>query len=166
MEIAITGATGFIGRRLAETLREAGHSLRLLSRRAAAPWNWDPAAGEPREEALAGCDAVIHLAGEPVAQRWTPEAKQRIRDSRVNGTRHLVQALSTQPRRPNVLICASAIGYYGDRGEETLTESAAAGSDFLADVCREWEGQADLAEALGIRVVRLCIGVEHITNDS
>jgi uncharacterized protein (TIGR01777 family) len=159
MEIAISGATGFIGRRLSAALSGAGHSLRLLSRRAAPPLDWDPAAAEPRAGALAGCDAVIHLAGEPIAQRWTPEVKRRIEDSRLHGTRHLVQALSIQPVRPRVLVCASAVGVYGDRRDEVLTESSPPGDDYLAGVCRQWEQQADLAEALGLRVVKLRIGV-------
>jgi uncharacterized protein (TIGR01777 family) len=149
MNIAITGASGFIGRRVAETLGADGHSLRLLSRR-------DPA---PLEDSLPGADAVVHLAGEPVAQRWTDEAKRRIRESRVQGTLQLVQALSVLPARPKALVCASAIGIYGDRGNEILTESSPTGSGFLADVCREWEAQADLAEALGVRVVKLRLGV-------
>jgi uncharacterized protein (TIGR01777 family) len=159
MEIAITGATGFIGRRLADALRSEGHGLRLLSRRADPPFSWDPAAMQPREEALRGCDAVVHLAGEPVAQRWTDDVKHRIRDSRVEGTLHLVQTLSVMKSRPRVLVCASAIGIYGDRGDEVLTESSALGHGFLPKVCQEWEAQADLAEALGVRVVKVRTGI-------
>jgi uncharacterized protein (TIGR01777 family) len=149
MNIAITGASGFIGRRLAETLGAGGHNLRLLSRR-------DPA---PLEDALRGCEAVVHLAGEPVSQRWTADVKRRIRESRVQGTLHLVHAMSVLPERPQTLVCASAIGIYGDRGNEILTETSATGAGFLADVCREWEAQADLAAALGVRVVKLRTGV-------
>lgn len=165
MNITITGASGFIGRRLIETLIGEGHTIRALSRNRKPPegsvtwWGWDVMKGEPPAEALEGAAAVIHLAGEPVAQKWTPEVKQKIRGTRVRGTRNLVQALSTLSPRPSTLVCASAIGIYGDRGDEVLTESSPAGDDFLAGVCREWEQQADLAESLGIRVVKLRIGV-------
>lgn len=165
MNITITGASGFIGRRLIETLTRDGHTVHALSRTAKPPapsvtWSaWDVMKGEPPAEALERSDAVIHLAGEPVAQKWTPEAKQKIRDTRVAGTRRLVQALSTLAPRPATLVCASAIGIYGSRGDEILTEASAAGNDFLAEVCREWEQQADLAESLGIRVVKIRIGV-------
>jgi uncharacterized protein (TIGR01777 family) len=115
--------------------------------------------GEPPADALDGSDAVIHLAGEPVAQKWTPEVKQKIRDSRVLGTQHLIHGLSTLSRRPAVLVAASAIGIYGSRGDEVLTESSSAGAGFLADVCREWENEVDLAEALGIRVAKIRIGI-------
>ena len=120
---------------------------------------WRSAEAEPPSGSLAGADAVIHLAGEPVAQRWTPEVKNRIRGSRVDGTRHLVNALSTESRRPQVLICASAIGIYGSRGDEVLTENSSRGDDFLARLVIDWEQAALLAEALGIRVVRLRFGV-------
>lgn len=166
MKIAITGATGFIGSHLTRALLNAGHSVRVLGRKRPADLpaavefaEWRSTDAEPSPESLAGLDAVIHLAGEPVAQRWTPEVKQRIRASRVDGTRHLVNALSTQSRRPQVLICASAIGIYGSRGDEILTEKSAPGDDFLAAVTMEWEKSALLAEALGIRVVRLRFGV-------
>ncbi len=166
MKITISGASGFIGRRLMKQLMEAGHSLCVLSRYAGANmpgsaqlFVWDPVKAEPPAESLAEADAVIHLAGEPVAQRWTPEARQRIRESRVAGTRHLVQALSVLSRRPSVLVCSSAIGVYGDRGDEILTETSAPGSGFLTDVCLQWEKEADLAEALGIRVVKVRTGV-------
>lgn len=154
MNITITGATGFIGRYLVQSLSRDGHSVRALSRAA-----WDIFAGEPPAESLAGADAVIHLAGVPVAQRWTRSAKKKILDSRVVGTHHLVTALSTLSQRPEVLVCASAIGIYGDRGDEILTEASPIGQGFLADVCNRWESEADLAESLGIRVVKLRIGI-------
>src|SRR5579863_9941329 len=103
-------------------------------------------------------DAVIHLAGEQVAQRWNPKVKQRIRDSRVLGTRRLVDAIARVQHKPGVLVCASAIGYYGDRGDELLTESSGPGSGFLAEVCREWEEEASHAADFGLRVVKLRIG--------
>ena len=166
MKITLTGGSGFIGRRLLKTLTTAGHSVHVLSRHAGTNLPpgvklsvWNALKTEPPADALDGADAVIHLAGEPVAQRWTVEAKQNIRGSRVDGTRRLVQGLSTISNRPAALISASAIGIYGSRGDEVLTESSAPGSDFLAEVCREWEKEADLAEALGMRVVKLRIGV-------
>ena len=147
MNISISGASGFIGRHLMKSLAQAGHSLRALSRHA------------PPAESLREADAIIHLAGEPVAQRWTAAAKQRILDSRVVGTRNLVEALAALPRRPEALICASAIGYYGSRGDEILTESSAPGSGFLPEVCVAWEREAQAAEAFGIRVVRVRTGL-------
>ena len=166
MTIAITGASGFIGRRLMKALAGGDHKLRVLSRHAGTNlppgvqlFVWDATKGQPVEASLEGVDAVIHLAGEPIAQRWNDEVKQKIRESRITGTRRLVQALSTASRRPGVLICGSAIGYYGSRGDEVLTESSASGSGFMADVCVAWEQEADLAESLGIRVVKLRTGV-------
>ena len=112
-------------------------------------------AGEPGR-----ADAVIHLAGEPVSQRWTPAAKRRILESRVEGTRRLVEALSRLDRRPSVLVCASAVGFYGSRGDEILTEASGPGEGFLSDVCAVWEKTAAaLAEGLGMRVVKLRTGM-------
>ncbi len=119
---------------------------------------WDPLAGEPSQESLEGVEAVIHLAGEPVAQRWNPEVRARIRDSRVLGTRRLVDAIARRSDRPAVLVSASAIGFYGDRGDEILIESSPPGSGFLVDVCRGWEAEADRAATLGLRVTKLRIG--------
>ena len=114
---------------------------------------------EPPPESVANSDAVVHLAGEPVAQRWTPEVKASIRESRRRGTESLVRAIAAQPRRPAVLVCASAIGIYGSRGDEILTESSTTAHDFLAEVCEDWERQATAAEALGVRVAKVRIGV-------
>jgi uncharacterized protein len=150
MNITVTGATGSIGKRLVQTLLVAGHSINALGRKQSV---------ELSNESLATADAIIHLAGEPVAQRWTPEVKQRIRSSRVDGTRNLVNALAKQSRRPRVLVCASAIGYYGSRGDEVLTETSSPGGDFLARVVVDWEEAAEKAEACGIRVVPLRFGV-------
>jgi len=168
MNILITGATGFLGRRLCEALHRAGHTLRALARDPAAAkqrvphlqevFLWNPLRELPPAQALESCGAVINLSGESVAGRWTAAKKQMIRDSRVLGTRNLVEALSKLDARPQVLVSASAIGYYGDRGEEMLTEESVPGSDFLAQVCREWEGEALKAESFGMRVVRLRIG--------
>ncbi|HEY3444066.1 MAG TPA: TIGR01777 family oxidoreductase [Paludibaculum sp.] len=162
MRITLTGATGFLGTELIGLLRREGHDLRFLSRRAPespAHFAWDPLAGPPPAASLEGCDAVIHLAGEPVAQRWTNDVKRKIRLSRVQGTNNLVAALAALPARPKTLICASAIGYYGSRGGDILTESSPAGSGFLPEVCVEWERAAGAARALGIRVVTPRIGV-------
>lgn len=166
MKVTVTGASGMIGRRLVKLLRAADHSVHVLSRggRAEVPpgvrvSRWNATEGAPPAESLAGADAVVHLAGEPVAQRWTAASKQRIRDSRVVGTRNLVDALAALPRRPAVLISSSAVGYYGSRGDQVLTELAPPGEDFLAEVSKAWETEADRAAALGIRVVKLRTGV-------
>jgi hypothetical protein len=166
MKVTVTGATGFLGGRLVKRLLAGGHSVHLLIRspRVGLPpgveWSvWNTLEGEPPAASLASADTVIHLAGEPVAQRWTPEAKRRIRASRVDGTNRLVSILSKLERRPAALICASAIGYYGARGDEALDESSAPGSGFLPEVCIEWEKAADAAASAGIRVVKLRIGV-------
>jgi uncharacterized protein (TIGR01777 family) len=150
MRIVITGAGGFIGTHLASTLRQAGHEVAPLGRGASA---------SDAAQLCDGASAVVHLAGESVSQRWTPEVKQRIRDSRVLGTERLVQGLSIARNRPQVLVCASAVGYYGDRGDEILTENSAPGTGFLPDVCVQWETKADLASALGMRVVKVRTGV-------
>ena len=166
MTIAITGASGFIGRRLMKALAGGNHKLRVLSRHAGTNlppgvqlYVWDAMKSQPPAESLEGVDAVVHLAGEPIAQRWSDEVKQRIRESRATGTRHLVQALSTVSQRPVVMVCGSAIGYYGSRADEILTEESSPGSGFMADVCVAWEKEADLAESLGIRLIKLRTGM-------
>jgi len=166
MNITITGGTGFIGQALVRRLAAENHSLHLLGRRRKSGLDpavrfstWDAERGAPAEESLAGADALVHLAGEPIAQRWTPEAKQRIRSSRVEGTRRLIEALAGLSHRPAVLVCSSAIGIYGSRGDEVLTESSPPGRGFLAEVCVEWERTARLAETLGLRVVNLRTGI-------
>jgi uncharacterized protein (TIGR01777 family) len=166
VRIAITGASGLIGRRLLKDLAAAGHSLHVLSRHAGTNLPpgvrlsvWDSTRGEPPADALRDVDAVVHLAGEPVAQRWTAHARQVIRESRVTGTRNLVEALARLPRKPEVLVCASAVGYYGDRGDEILNESSSPGPDYLARLCVDWEKEAQAAEASGIRVVRVRTGL-------
>ena len=120
---------------------------------------WDPVVGTMDTASLEGLDAGVHLAGESIAERWTAEKKTKIRDSRVKGTRLLCESLARLSQPPKAVVCASAIGYYGDRGEEVLREESAAGSGFLAEVCRGWEAAADPARQRGIRVVHLRIGV-------
>ncbi len=146
MKVVITGGSGFIGRAIAERLRASGHTVTAVSLRT-----------PPGPEAFTGCKAVVHLAGEPVAQRWTAAAKERILNSRVQGTRTLVAALRQHP--PAVLISASAIGYYGSRGDEILSETSPPGSDFLGQVAVAWEQEARAAEAFGVRGVNPRIGV-------
>lgn len=166
MKITISGASGLIGRRLLKTLSGNGNTLQVLSRHAGTNmpggikvFPWDPTKGEPPADSLRDIDAVIHLAGEPVAQRWNEGSKRRIRESRVAGTRNLVQAISKLRQPPATLVCASAIGYYGSRGDEVLSEAAAPGVGFLPEVCVAWEKEAIVAESMGIRVVRMRTGV-------
>jgi uncharacterized protein (TIGR01777 family) len=163
MKILITGATGLIGTELQKTLREREHELLLASRkepRDASYVQWAPEHGFSESEKLAGIDAVIHLAGESVSGlRWTDEKKKLIRDSRVLGTRNVVETISDLDPRPRVLIAASAIGFYGDRGDEELTETSKPGKTFLAEVTRDWEAEARRAEDAGIRTVLLRTGI-------
>jgi uncharacterized protein (TIGR01777 family) len=160
MKVAVTGATGLIGRRVVAALLARGVDVTAISRsrtRGDACW---AAASEPApSDALAGRDAVIHLAGENVAQRWTDRAKNDIRESRVLGTENLLVGMRAAKPRPRVLICASAVGYYGDRGDERLDEQSIAGDDWLARVCVDWEQTAATAREFGIRVVSLRTGV-------
>lgn len=162
MQYVLTGATGFIGRALRRRLTAEGDQWRLLTRRpSVGPGEiaWNPLSEAAPREALEGADVVVHLAGESVAQRWSGEVKRRIRDSRVLGTRNLVAGLAELERRPKVLVCASATGYYGDRGDEELVETSGPGTGFLAEACVEWEREAHAAEWLGMRVVRVRTGV-------
>jgi uncharacterized protein len=170
MKVAVTGATGVIGRAVVRALQQRGDDVTVLTRdpdRArsrlgdveAVAW-LDPEATPAPVEALAGRDAVLHLAGEPIAQRWTPAARRAIRDSRVLGTRNLLAGLRSADPRPGVLVSGSATGWYGPRGDERLDESVPhAHGDFLADVVAAWEAEAEPAEEIGIRVVRARTGV-------
>jgi hypothetical protein len=169
MRVTMTGATGLIGPRLVAALQQRGDEVTVLSRdperaRAALPgvqavaWT-DPSATPAPTEALAGRDAVVHLAGEPVAQRWNDQVKERIRASREAGTRNLVAGIRDASPRPAVLVSSSAVGYYGKRGDERVPESTAAGDDFLAGVCVAWEREAQAAEELGLRVVLVRTGI-------
>ncbi len=164
MRIAVSGAGGLIGSALVSFLESKGHAVHRLVRRQPPPDAneilFDPVAGRIEGEKLAGLDGVVHLAGENVAAgRWTAARKRRIRDSRVLGTALIAEALAGLQSPPPVLVNASAIGYYGDRGEECLDESSPPGEGFLASTCREWEEAAAAAERAGLRVVRLRIGV-------
>lgn len=166
MKIVVTGATGFIGRAVVQALAARGDAVTALSRapqRAALGGSvtaarFDPNA-PPDPAPFEGADAVIHLAGESVAGRWTPEKKRAIRDSREAGTRALVASLAACSSRPRVLVSASAVGYYGDRGDEPLLESSAPGTGFLADVCVAWEREIAAAQRLGTRVAWLRQGI-------
>jgi uncharacterized protein len=163
MIVAITGSSGLVGSALCHALEGDGHLVRPVVRRAArAEKNeirWDPEAGTIDAAEFATVDAVVHLAGENIAaRRWTTRFKLRILDSRVRGTELLCKTLAGLSSKPTVLVSASAIGYYGSRGEELLDESAAAGQDFLADVCRQWEAATHPARDADIRVVNLRIG--------
>jgi hypothetical protein len=163
MQIAIAGGSGLIGSALTPFLTTGGHQVRKLVRgRPATPDEiaWDPAAGKIDGARLAGCDAVVNLAGEGIAsRRWTKAQKERIRSSRVESTALLARTLAGLNPRPRVWVCASAIGFYGDRGEERLDEASHAGEGFLPDVCRQWEAATAPAADAGIRVVRLRFGV-------
>jgi uncharacterized protein (TIGR01777 family) len=163
MDFLITGATGFIGQKLVARLLASGHEVNYLARKRsntldsrAAFHLWNPGT-DPPIEAIRTADVVINLAGEPVAQRWDEEVKRRIHDSRVDGTRRLVSVIGAARRRPSVLISASATGYYGKRGDESLTEESAPGDDFLADVCVQWEREAMRAQEFGLRVALIRI---------
>ncbi len=164
MRVAISGASGLIGRTLADALRADGHTvLRMVRDRASAGPDdifWSVAQREIDRDALATADAVVHLAGEPIgARRWTDEQKARIRDSRVVGTDLIATAMAEVTGGPQVLLSGSAVGFYGDRGDEVLTEDSASGEGFLASVTRQWEEAATPARAAGIRVVHPRTGV-------
>lgn len=178
MRVVVTGATGLLGEVLVPQLLAAGHAVVVLTRGDAplrpavgsglAVVHWQPVpqpAGPPRDpppwwEALQGADAVVHLAGAPIAaRRWDRRQKELILRSRVEGTAALVQALAAARQRPERLISASAVGYYGSRGEAELTEADGPGGDFLSQVCVAWEAEAERAASLGVRVVRLRLGM-------
>src|SRR5918998_2015923 len=161
MNVLISGATGLIGSVLARELEEGGHSITRLTRspKGADDIRWDPDAGTI-DGSLEGHDGVVHLAGESIAEgRWTPEKKRRIMESRKKGTRLLTESLAKLATPPGVMVSASAVGYYGDRGNEVLREDSSPGSDFLAEVCQAWEAAADPAREAGIRVVHPRNGV-------
>lgn len=168
MQLVITGATGFIGSALCSRLLEQGHALTLFTRGAPRDsggpnkrWlHWTPGALREWKSALDGADGAVHLAGEPIAEKkWSAAQRQRIEQSRIDSTRSLVQAIAAAEHKPKFLISASAVGYYGPRNDEIITEEAEPGSDFLSALCRAWEAEAMEAEAFGVRVVRLRTGI-------
>ena len=164
MRVAVSGSTGLVGSEVAASLSAAGHEVVRLVRRAPVPGEvaarWDPEKGEVDAAGIEGLDAVVHLSGENIASgRWNAARKAAIRGSRVNGTRLLCDALAGLARPPKTLVCASAIGIYGDRGEDVITEESPAAAGFLPEVCREWEAASGPAARKGIRVVALRIGM-------
>ena len=162
LRVAVTGASGLIGTALVERLRRDGHTVIRLVRhepRADDEARWDPMTGAVDPSALDGTDAVVHLAGESVAQPWTEAKKRAIRQSRIDTTRHLTDTLARRSHPPRVFVCASAVGFYGSRGDEVLHEGSTPGDDFLAGVVREWEAATGPATRAGIRVVKLRLGV-------
>ncbi len=170
MRVAVAGGTGFIGRALCRELLLSGHEVTVLTRNPAQAGGrvpegaqvaqWSPSQPDGLVEILATADAVVNLSGESVAaQRWTPEFKRRLTDSRLQSTRALVQAMKSIDTRPQVLVNASAVGIYGNRGEEELTENSAPGTGFLAELAIRWEQAADEVRELGLRVVKLRIGI-------
>jgi uncharacterized protein (TIGR01777 family) len=164
MKILVTGSTGLVGSALVPLLKTKGHQVLRLVRstptEGAGEVYWNPEKGTLSAEELEGVQGVVHLAGESIAEgRWSEEKKKRIRESRVKGTTLLSETLARLKDKPEVLVSASAIGFYGSRGDENLTEQSASGSDFLAEVCREWELSTQAAAQSGVRVVNLRFGV-------
>lgn len=163
MRVLVTGSTGLVGTALVRALRDKGHEVVRAVRKEPVKADellWNPEEGRVDTARLGGLEAAVHLAGENIADgRWTDEKKRRIRDSRVKGTRLLSETLARLDPKPRVLVSASAIGIYGNRGAEILTEESSAGTDFLAEVCREWEAATTPAAESGIRTVNLRIGI-------
>lgn len=161
MQIAVTGSSGFIGSALVGALTTSGHRVtRLVRRPGSGVVAWDSTSGVATSDVLEGLEAVVHLAGESLTSgRWTPEKKDAIRESRVLGTRRLCDFLMRLPAPPSTVVCASAIGYYGHRGDERLTETSDSGTGFLSEVCREWEAACQPALQAGARVVHLRLGM-------
>lgn len=161
MRVSITGSSGLIGSALLPLLTAEGHEVGRISRSTAVgAWRWDPAAGHVDAGAVNGMDAVVHLAGETIAGgRWSEARKALIRESRLRGTRVVAEAVARADPRPRALLCASAMGFYGDRGDELLTERSAPGHGFLSEVSREWEEACAPAREQGVRVVNLRFGI-------
>lgn len=169
MKVAITGATGFVGSRLVERLQAQGHQPLILTRNRASADRafptleivaYTPTESGSWQQAIAGCDAVVHLAGEPIAEsRWTPERKQEILKSRQLSTQKIVEAIAQANPKPTVLVNASAIGYYGTSETATFDESSPAGNDFLSEVCQAWEAEAQKVKNAGVRLVILRLGI-------
>ncbi|HEV7890547.1 MAG TPA: TIGR01777 family oxidoreductase [Pyrinomonadaceae bacterium] len=167
MKVIVTGSGGLVGRALVRSLLADGHSVTRLVRGGAQQFRtpgsnaveWNPEAGTIDAAALEGHDAAVHLAGEPIAEgRWDEAKKRRIMESRVKGTRLFAEALASLKEKPRVLVSASAIGFYGDRGAEMMREESASGEGFLSEVCREWEKATLAASQAGVRVVHVRIG--------
>ena len=168
MKVAVAGANGLIGSNLVRALRARGDEVVPLVRSPRNPGEvrWDPKAGGEWTRALDGVDGVVNLAGANVGgKRWSEDYKKEIRESRLQATRALVEGMRSASRRPGVFVSASAVGYYGGRGDEEVTESTPPGRDFLAEVCKAWEGEAAHAEQLGVRTVLLRTGVVLDGND-
>ena len=162
MNILVSGATGLVGSALSTELKNKGHRVVVLSRSRPSSGDtirWDPSRGQIDASRLEGLDAVVHLAGENIVGRWTEKKKQKIRDSRVQGTRLLAETVAGLSEKPGAMICASAIGYYGDRGNELLREESEPGEAFLSKVVEEWEAAAKPAREAGIRVANLRFGI-------
>ncbi len=165
MRILITGASGLIGKALQESFEKKDYEMLLGSRSEPKSedeiqWNADTGFADDDLPRLENLDAVIHLAGESIsALRWTDEKKKAIRDSRVHGTRTMIEAFARLEKKPKVFISASAVGFYGDRGDDEMTETSAAGDTFLAEVCKEWEAESRRAEDMGIRTILLRNGI-------
>jgi uncharacterized protein (TIGR01777 family) len=168
MRVLINGATGLIGTALCQSLRDNNHTLLVLSRSSTKPASlpgvqfhqWDPQTGPTPQPAFDGVDAVVNLAGEPLdAHRWSDEQKKKIRESRVITTKKLVDGMRSKDSKPAVFVSGSAVGFYGDRGDEKLDEDSAAGSGFMSEVCQDWEREASRATEFGIRVVQVRTGV-------
>jgi len=163
LDVAISGASGLIGSALSKSLRADGHRVLRFSRGGVTGVDtigWDPETGRIDAPALEGVDAVVHLAGEGIGEhRWTDEQKQKIRDTRVRGTATIAGAIASRARKPRVFVSGSAIGYYGNRGDEVLTEPSAPGDDYLAQVCVAWEAETAIAAEAGVRTVLIRTGI-------
>ncbi len=173
MKIAITGATGLVGSRLVAKLNQEGHQILVLTRDPNKAQKAFPASAYPQleivqytpqesgewQKSISGCDAVVNLAGEPIAERWSPQQKQAIMSSRQIGTRKLVEAIATAEQKPQVLVSGSAIGYYGTSETAAFVENSPAGNDFLAQVCQNWEAEAQKVTELEVRLVILRVGI-------
>lgn len=170
MKIAIAGATGFVGTGLVEKLHKEGNQIVVLARNVEKAKRIFPAGafpmvevvdsnGETLSQVLSGCDGVVNLAGEPIAERWSEQQKKEILTSRVEGTKKIVEAMASSEPKPSVLVNASAIGFYGTSETTTFDETSPAGNDFLASVCQQWEGEAHQVESQGVRLVILRFGI-------
>ena len=173
MKIAITGATGLVGTRLVNKLKEKNHQIVVFTRNSVKAQKtfpsskfanleivqYTPLESGAWQDKISGCDAVINLAGEPISERWTPQHKKAILESRQLGTRKLVEAIAKAEQKPQVLISGSAIGYYGTSETKTFDETSAPGNDFLAEVCRKWEAEAEAVKECGVRLVIVRIGI-------